>query len=102
MYTFRIGINRCWDGRRVSNVSTSRSFKVTPCVKFTGVGWDGYLDDTKFYYSLNGVGNAAYRYTQIARWHVGHNWSPSYSCDAVLTVRVYGDGGWRTASARCQ
>ena len=102
VWTFTININHCYTGTKVYNASTGRSFKVSNWGKLIGIGWSQYLDETKFYYSLNGVSNAAYRYTQSVRWTTGGRLPAlGWECDAIITERVYGNGTYKRAATKC-
>lgn len=89
-YYYKTSVYRCWNGSKVSSASTSRSWWATIAGNVAGYRWTSYPTPTKFYYTLNGVSNAAYRYTQKAWWEFGQ--AVKIRCSTVHTMRVYGTG----------
>lgn len=90
LYYYKTNVYRCWSGSKVSSASTSKSWWATTAGNFAGYRWTSYPTPTKFYYTLNGVSNAAYRYTQKAWWEFGQ--AIKVRCSTVHTMRVYGSG----------
>ena len=64
MFYFRTYVSFCWTGSRVHSVNTDRKFERTTAGQLAGYRIDQWEDPIKWYYTLNGVANAAYRYTR--------------------------------------